>query len=59
MYFFQPRHPDGQEDVRAIIRAVRQQEKACLGHVSETIRFTKLILGRDINWGVQVCNVME
>ena len=34
------------------------QEKVCPGCNSETIRCRKLILGRDIGWGVQVCNIM-
>ena len=33
-------------------------EKLCPGCISETIRYRKLILGRDIGWGVYVCNVM-
>ena len=29
-------------------------EKVCLGCISETVRCRKLILGRDIGWGVGV-----
>ena len=31
-----------------------RQGKVCLGCISETIRCRKLILGRDIAWGVGV-----
>ena len=31
----------------------------CLGYITETIRFKKLIIGRDIGWGVLVCSVMQ
>ena len=30
----------------------------CPGYISETIWCRKLIFGRDIGWGLQVCNVM-
>ena len=33
-------------------RAVGQREIVCLGCISETVRCRKLILGRDIGWGV-------
>ena len=31
-------------------------EKVCRGYISETVRCRKLKLGRDIGYGVQVCN---
>ena len=33
------------------------QEKVCLGCISETVRYRKLILGRDIGWGCR-CGIL-
>ena len=32
--------------------------KVCLACISETVRCNKVMLGRDIGLGVEVCNVM-
>ena len=34
------------------VRMGRQREKVCPGCISETVRCRKLILGRDIGWGM-------
>ena len=32
--------------------------KSCLDYMSETVRCRKLILGKDICWELELCNIM-
>ena len=51
-------HMPCRQDGRPSDRWVGELEKACLGCISETVKYRMLILGRDICWGLYICSCM-